>query len=381
MLPFSKPEFDEFKNPRYADWRRIRLAIEHENTLVNHRITWLLTSQGFVVAGIVAVVNESLKPEGVNQAIACIITMVLSLVSFFISWAIHRSLKEADSQLDHLDKWWYSYWAPDIEWHDKSWDDPRIWKELIETSRKEGHPEIHGKRRDKFAGLGPVNFRHVAKLLQYIWLVLLIASSVYLAYITISTFQRTETDRVDPRLLRIPNRQQQAIVRTINQSKDDLGKDLIDNTTSIPFYLRLNTEFPEPYKDAETRSNVLWDNWYMVRFYSRLAQLDRIFYVDLAIARNNLASTLGDMKLWEEAKIEGDKALEVAQRIPEGAQSLGVYPAILNNLGVFNKELGYLQAASGFFQSSEIGFQKLDYNDKNYRKQIMVVQRNSLLTH
>jgi hypothetical protein len=380
MLPFSKPGFDEFKDQRYADWRRIRLAIEHENTLVNHRITWLLTSQGFIVAGIVAVLNEALKPEGVNQAIACIITMVLSVVSFSISRAIHRSLKEADIQLDHLDKWWYSYWAPPgLNWDDKSWNDHEIWKKLIDKSREDGHPEIQGRRRDKFSRFGPVNFRHVAKLLQYIWLALLIASSGYLVYLGISASQRAETEGVDPRLLRIPNYRQQAIERKIDRSKDNLGKGLIDNTNSILVYLPLKLGFPRPYKDVKTRSDALWDNWHLVRLYSRLAESDRILYVDLAIARNNLASTLGDMKSWEEARIEGGKALEVAQRIPVGAQSYGVLPAIQNNLGVFNKEVGYLRTASEFFQSSKIGYQKLNYNDKNYHEQIKVVQRNALL--
>jgi len=31
--------FDEFKDRSLADWKRVRSAIEHENTLVNHRLT------------------------------------------------------------------------------------------------------------------------------------------------------------------------------------------------------------------------------------------------------------------------------------------------------------------------------------------------------
>ncbi len=44
------PTFDEFKSPRITLWRLTRAGIEHENTLTNHRITWLLYSQAFLLA-------------------------------------------------------------------------------------------------------------------------------------------------------------------------------------------------------------------------------------------------------------------------------------------------------------------------------------------
>src|SRR4051812_11981515 len=31
-----------------GDWQRVRAAIEHENLLTNHRVTWLLSSQAFL---------------------------------------------------------------------------------------------------------------------------------------------------------------------------------------------------------------------------------------------------------------------------------------------------------------------------------------------
>jgi hypothetical protein len=381
MLPFSNSKFDEFKDQRYADWRRIRLAIEHENTLVNHRITWLLTSQGFIVAGVVAVVNEAMKPEGVDPSVACIITIVLSLVSFFISLAIHRSLKEADIQIDHLDKWWYSYWAPDKKWEDKSWDYPETWNSLIEKSRKHGHPEIQGKRRDKMSGIGPISFRHVARLLQLIWLVLLIVSSCYLGTLVFAASQRSKPEGVDRRLLRIPNQNQQVVASEAEQSKDWRGTSLRNDDSSLPVYLRLNTGGHAPYMHVKTLSDRLWNNWRLVRQYSRLAELDRVFYIDLAIARNNLASTLGDMKLWEEAKKEAGKALEVTQKIPAGAESYGVRAAILNNLGVFNNELGYVRNASGYFQSSQADYQILNSFGNRYEEQIEIVKKNSLSAH
>ncbi|MEM9978375.1 MAG: hypothetical protein AAF808_12185 [Cyanobacteria bacterium P01_D01_bin.2] len=45
----SNLSFNEFENREYADWKRIRSAVEHENALINYRQTWLLTSQAFLL--------------------------------------------------------------------------------------------------------------------------------------------------------------------------------------------------------------------------------------------------------------------------------------------------------------------------------------------
>jgi hypothetical protein len=96
-------QFDEFKDREYADWKRIRSALEHENTLVNHRVTWLLTSQAFLIAALVAVFNEAQKPEGLDEQQAWLFSLTIAAVSFTICLAIGRSLAEASYQLDHLD--------------------------------------------------------------------------------------------------------------------------------------------------------------------------------------------------------------------------------------------------------------------------------------
>lgn len=260
-------------------------------------------------------------------------------------------------------------------------DNPETWKFLIEKSRKHGHPEIQGKRRDKMSGIGSISFRHVARLLQFIWLVLLIASSSYLGTLVFSASQRSKPEGVDPRLLRIPNQNQQVLASEAEQSNDLKGISLRGNTSSSPVYLRLNTGGHAPYMHIKTLSDRLWINWRLVRQYSKLAELDRIFYIDLAIARNNLASTLGDMKLWEEAKKEAGKALEVTQKIPAGAESYGVRAAILNNLGVFNNELGYVRNASGYFHSSHADYQILNSFGNRYEEQMEIVRKNLLSAH
>jgi len=36
---------NEYANRDLINWRRVRSVVEHENHLINHRITWLLLSQ------------------------------------------------------------------------------------------------------------------------------------------------------------------------------------------------------------------------------------------------------------------------------------------------------------------------------------------------
>ena len=136
----NSDDFDEFKDQEYADWRRIRLAIEHENMLVNHRITWLLTSQAFLIAALVGVFNEAQKPQGINEQWAWAFSFVTAVVSMIICFAIGRSLAEANFQLDHLDKWWHRKWNTNTDWI--TWEDREkaLKKSLVR------HPEIQGRR-------------------------------------------------------------------------------------------------------------------------------------------------------------------------------------------------------------------------------------------
>lgn len=156
-------EFDEFKDRRFADWRRVRLAIEHENTLVNHRITWLLTSQAFVISATVAIFNEALKPDGISLDKAWILLSVISIVSLLICFAIGRALMEADKQLDSLDKWWYQYWNLN-----NYWTDIEERQRLVAMGRRDGHPEIQGRRREKVYKVKWISGKHSTEGIQ-VW--------------------------------------------------------------------------------------------------------------------------------------------------------------------------------------------------------------------
>jgi len=59
MKPPKK--WHESEDREYADWKRIRAAIEHENLLTNARMTWLLTTEAVFFAAYTTTITNALK--------------------------------------------------------------------------------------------------------------------------------------------------------------------------------------------------------------------------------------------------------------------------------------------------------------------------------
>jgi len=105
----SLPEFDEFKDRDFADWKRVRSSIEHENGLVNHRLSWLFASQAFLYAAFAVVFNAWKNPGAGNTPPgSCqVLLAIISIVGVFVCVSIQRGLWGAEDQLSSLDRWWY----------------------------------------------------------------------------------------------------------------------------------------------------------------------------------------------------------------------------------------------------------------------------------
>jgi hypothetical protein len=96
------------EDPRVADWKRVRSVIEHENTLVNHRVTWLLASQGFLLAGYLALLSGWAKTDlkiGPETLVALI--FALFGISAYICLSIGIMLYAAIRHIKHIQCWWY----------------------------------------------------------------------------------------------------------------------------------------------------------------------------------------------------------------------------------------------------------------------------------
>jgi hypothetical protein len=107
----DQPIWDEFHDDEIVDWKRCRSAIEHENTLVNHRLSWLFASQAFLFAafGVVfnAWKNPSVNCSHNNVYTYQILLATTSIIGMMVCLAIQQSLWGAELQIILLDRWWY----------------------------------------------------------------------------------------------------------------------------------------------------------------------------------------------------------------------------------------------------------------------------------
>lgn len=117
--------WDELRDDQIVDWKRTRAVIEHENQLINHRITWLLLLQGALVTWS----GESIaKVLGVEQCTATSdchqiesllpVALIGALVSIFISF----TLSQAEKQIQGAVEWWKKR----VGDHDNEWFHPPI---------------------------------------------------------------------------------------------------------------------------------------------------------------------------------------------------------------------------------------------------------------
>lgn len=142
-------EFDEFKDKNYADWKRVRAAIEHENTLVNHRLSWLFSSQAFLFTAFTVLFNTWKNSQTVQSGIAnptidiatknqfLFLLILIALIGFFICLFIQRGLNAAEDHLQELDKWWYRKADNSV------WNNRNERKELMDLKRSK-HPPLQG---------------------------------------------------------------------------------------------------------------------------------------------------------------------------------------------------------------------------------------------
>ncbi len=111
-LTVSSFILDEGKIPKIVDYKRIRSAIEHENSLIDKRMTWLLGSHGFLLAAFGLFLREggspntgfSLHSRGEISAILYAVAMI----GFLVCLCIAVSVKCATLQICRLEEWWYA---------------------------------------------------------------------------------------------------------------------------------------------------------------------------------------------------------------------------------------------------------------------------------
>jgi hypothetical protein len=135
--------WDEFHDDEIVDWKRCRSAIEHENTLVNHRLSWLFASQSFLFASFGVVWNAWKNPSGSNSVPAqtsVVFLIIIAITGIVVCTAIQQSLLGAEKQIILLDRWWYL--AGSLQSADLYTDNSDRAMQRVERDRC--HPPIQG---------------------------------------------------------------------------------------------------------------------------------------------------------------------------------------------------------------------------------------------
>lgn len=147
----GQPNFDEFGNKDFANWKRIRLALEHENFLTNARITWLLSTQAFLLSAYIYIFSVTLK-EGFNAdklVLVQLVLYVICLVGALLCVYISAGIKAAFNQHSYLVGWW---------------------KGCIQGS--DDHPDICGREPTIFL---QINYSNMPVMFFILWIGLAIA--------------------------------------------------------------------------------------------------------------------------------------------------------------------------------------------------------------
>lgn len=128
-------DWDEFHDDEIVDWKRVRSAIEHENELTNHRLTWLLTSQGFLFAAFALIFQASTKTD-VKDELRIFYYYILAgfaATGIIISFYLWLLLQGAEIQHEKLRTWWLKRPKDDFR-HPSICGDPKWTNRIFPTS-------------------------------------------------------------------------------------------------------------------------------------------------------------------------------------------------------------------------------------------------------
>jgi H+/Cl- antiporter ClcA len=93
-----------------AYWRSVRASIEHENQLVNYRITWLLAFEALLFGALGIFVKEYLEymKHGSMPPLGLYFIALVGFVNIGIiaAFYVERYMRGAEDAHDALVKWW-----------------------------------------------------------------------------------------------------------------------------------------------------------------------------------------------------------------------------------------------------------------------------------
>jgi hypothetical protein len=157
-------------------WSNARKMIEHEDTLINYRMTWLIAMQAGLFTAIGLFYQAFTKNSALTPA-ELIVLLVLTGVGTFAAWMSHCSLQAAHNQICHT----AAYWRQNYEsYNEATILDPKgkIYPAIIGDNNASGLEEIGTLVVFTRIWRGPIG---LTKMLMCLWIV--IAVSILCQYL------------------------------------------------------------------------------------------------------------------------------------------------------------------------------------------------------
>lgn len=125
-------KFEELNNPFITDWKRVRGQIEHEDDLINQRITWLITTNAFLFAAFFL----SQKKDSVDSflSLAKYFSVAIPIIGILFSVTYLTAIDAAMSQIKLINEWW----------KERKKSDPRNYKDDADDEFNLRHPQLIG---------------------------------------------------------------------------------------------------------------------------------------------------------------------------------------------------------------------------------------------
>ncbi len=90
-----------------ARWEIARGIIQHEDTLTNHRLTWLVTIEGFVFAAVGFCLKALIESErSASKPALWLIVLVLAVLGAVFPALMHIPIERAARQVFEVKDWW-----------------------------------------------------------------------------------------------------------------------------------------------------------------------------------------------------------------------------------------------------------------------------------
>jgi hypothetical protein len=105
----KRAKWDEFKDKNFAEWKRVRASIEHENHLLNHRLTWLFNSNAFLFTLFGVLLQKSTYTTDATDPDKYLLNylfLIISMLGMFTSFVIGKDIGQAIIQIRRTHQWW-----------------------------------------------------------------------------------------------------------------------------------------------------------------------------------------------------------------------------------------------------------------------------------